>query len=182
MYVYEAHGTTHSPHCSGNYNLKATRAAFPLSGLLYFLFHPSSLFFPLSRCVCVAACRIRYELDGSVKGNICNSGCCHRPHLTARAWHVHQARSQCVSVCVCSSVARLPDLKSQAASSETARKAATAAVSPQGLQFNWNLPGEEKRQEAMGWNRGGGRERGREERWQCCLPSYTLAVTTLCSV
>lgn len=46
MYVYEAHGTTHSPHCSGNYNLKATRAAFPLSGLLYFLFHPSSLFFP----------------------------------------------------------------------------------------------------------------------------------------
>lgn len=48
-----------------------------------------------------------------------------------------------VSVCVCSRVARLPDLKSQAASSETARKAAKAAVNPQGLQFNWSLPREE---------------------------------------
>lgn len=178
MYVYEAHGTTHSPHCSGNYNSKATRAAFPLSGLLYFLFHPSSLFLLLSRCVCVAACRIRYELDGSVKGNSCNScnsGSCHRRHLTARARHVHQARSQCVCMCVCSSVARLPDLKSQA------RMAATAAVSPQGLQFNWSRLEKRSARRPWGGTEGEG-EKERDERWQCCLPSYTLAVTTLCSV
>lgn len=74
-----------------------------------------------------------------------------------------------VWVCVCSSVARLPDLKSQAASSETARKAATAAVSPQGLQFNWSLPGEE----APGGHgvEQRGRQRKREGREMVVLPA-----------
>lgn len=144
MCVYEADGTTHSPHCSGNYNWMATRAAFPLFGLLYFLFSP---FFPIPSPLSLG---LRCSLSNPIRaGRLSEGQQLQQRQLPSSPSHsLCQARtpgslSVCVCVCVCSRVARLPDLKSQAASSETARKAATAAVNPQGLQFNWSQPREE---------------------------------------